>query len=222
MSRKDTPEFLIDIDHPCCRPDLYIARTKLCKNGQRYTFLGLFTGKPLKAGQFIGFYTGEWWDPEAYERRKDKHKLNEYALNTSADLIISPPIAKYEKRPDIKKHPMSISNEPNEKQISNAILVEYNFNVDEIDIDADEIDEERWDDDFPAAALVTCKDIKKDEEILWTYGGNPRPYRKGKSCKRPKKLEDPFKVLKSIPPCAVPIKIRTRISKEKTKKTKKT
>lgn len=210
-------EDLVPIHHPACRQDLYIARTKLCdKNGKRLNFLGVFTAKPLKPGDFVGFYTGEWWEENAYERRANLAKLNEYALNTSSELVISPPIEEGESRPDPTKHPMSICNEPPLHLRANAFLTEYKFNIDEIDIDADKVDPSRWDDDFPAAGILMCTALGAHKEIVWSYGGT-RPYAHGKSCKPPKKQvwKNPFNVLGSIPPCAVPIRIRTRAKKRK-------
>ena len=217
-SLSDDDEFL-PIRHSCCRQNLYISQTKLTnENGQRLPFWGLFTSEKLKPGDFVGFYTGEWWDPHAYERRSNKKKLNEYALNTSNELIISPPIEAYG-RPDMEKHPISMCNEPSAFETANAFVAEFQFRVDEINIEKDKIDKDRHDEYFPACGLVMCKTIGRNREILWTYGGNPRPYRAGKNCKRPKKSQwkKPYDVLGQIPPCAVPIHIRTRVSRKRKK-----
>ena len=58
-----------DIDHECCRGGLYVAQTRLNDtDGRRRDFLGLFTRRKIKRGEFIGFYTGEWYTERAYNR----------------------------------------------------------------------------------------------------------------------------------------------------------
>jgi hypothetical protein len=58
-----------DIDHECCRGGLYGAQTRLKDtDGRRRDFLGLFTRRKIKRGEFIGFYTGEWCTERAYNR----------------------------------------------------------------------------------------------------------------------------------------------------------
>ena len=56
-----------EISHECVRDGLYVAQTRLYdENGDRHNFLGLFTKRKLKAGDFIGFYTGEWYTERAF------------------------------------------------------------------------------------------------------------------------------------------------------------
>lgn len=197
--------------HPCCRNDLYIARTKLCSaTGRRLPFLGVFTSKPLKVGDFVGFYTGEWWDPKAYKKLEDRDQRDEYAFGTSDGVIISPPI-RTNGRPAPTSCPMAMCNEPIEHSVANAMIMEYKFLLDEINIDPDLVDDERHDNEFTAAGVVMCRPIGANKEILWYYGKNfHRGYDAGKNCKSPhkKKLQDPLEVLGRIPRCAVPITIR--------------
>jgi hypothetical protein len=202
-----------EVEHDCCIDGLYVKRTKLHDaNGRRHTFRGLFTSKPLKRGEFLGFYTGNWWDPERYERlaTAKKRALDRYAVTTFSGLVLSPPL-----RQGLvtMKHPLAMMNEPNPYSESNAMMVEYEFCIDELDLSEKEKLklEDRWDEDFPAVGLVMCKSVGKHKEILWTYGASyPRPYRIGKSCKAPRKssLQDPLQVFEAIPPCAVPIRIK--------------
>lgn len=213
-SDSEDDEQIIEIENPCCRSGLYIAQTKLLdENGQRLQELGLFTSRRLRPGQFIGFYTGEWWNKKAFEKLKDVKKRNEYALQVERDLVLSPPIYKYGK-PSSMKHPLSFSNEPEEFRQANSYLEVYNFCVDEIDVNPDSLND--TDVDFPACGLVVCRTIGKNKEILWNYGSSyPRRYNEGRSCKRPKeeKLEDPVDLFRFIPKEAVPLKIHKRAKK---------
>ena len=64
-----------DIDHECCRDGLYVAQTRLNDtDGRRRDFLGLITRRKIKRGEFIGFYTGEWYTERAYNRLRATHR----------------------------------------------------------------------------------------------------------------------------------------------------
>ena len=92
-----------DIDHECCRGGLYVAQTRLNDtDGRRRDFLGLFTRRKIKRGEFIGFYTGEWYTERAYNRLRARQRTqrDEYAISSSSGLILSPPIGRY-RRPTI-------------------------------------------------------------------------------------------------------------------------
>ena len=81
----------------------------------------------------------------------------------------------------------------------------YQFNFDELE---DGMDEARFDEDFDAIALVACRDIGRNREILWFYGSSyPRPYTVGKQCKMPQNAEDPSQLFQYIPLSAVPTNI---------------
>ena len=194
------------VDTTCCRRGLFTAQSRLYdENGRRHRFLGLFTTRAIKTGEFIGFYTGEWWSERSYKRLRNRRFRDEFAIQTSDDWIVSPPLVNG--RPDPYVHPLAMANEPSEHGEANAFLVEYTFCFDELEdgLDADVF----GDDDFSALGLVACRDIGRNREILWTYGGNyPRKYVKGKNCKRPRRLEDPTMVFDRIPLCAVSHPIR--------------
>ena len=193
-----------DIDHECCRDGLYVAQTRLNDtDGRRRDFLGLFTRRKIKKGEFIGFYTGEWYTERAYNRLRASQRTqrNEYAISSSSGLILSPPIGRY-RRPTIKDHPISMANEPSRYYQANATLREYSFNFDEVE---DGLEEARFDEDFDAIGLIACRDIGRNREILWFYGAAfPRPYSVGKQCKMPPNAEDPIKMFDYIPLTAVP------------------
>ena len=101
---------------PCCRHGLCIAQTKLAgPDGGRLPFRSLFASKSLRAGAFIGFYTGEWYTPETLKSMPDVRRRNEYAVSTSGDarcdeIICSPPVER--RRIDEVKCPVGLANEP--------------------------------------------------------------------------------------------------------------
>ena len=196
-----------DVDHECCRDGLYVSQSRLYEeNGGRANFLGLFTKNKIKAGSFIGFYAGEWFTERRYNRLAAKGRAlrDKYAISCSSGLIISPPIGR-DKRPDFRKFPISMANEPSLYGAANAILREYTFNFDEIE---DGIEDERFDEDFYAVGLVACRDIGSNREILWHYGAAyPRPYSVGKKCRVPANEEDPISLFEHIPLSAVPAHI---------------
>lgn len=194
-----------DIDHECCRPALYVAPTRLTDHttGRRHDFLGLFTRRKIRKGEFIGFYTGDWFTERAYNRLRAAQRAQRdiYAISASSGLILSPPVGR-NRRPTAKDYPISMANEPSHYDEANAILREYSFNFDEVE---DGLEEARFDEDFDAIGLIACRDIGRNREILWFYGAAfPRPYHVGKQCKVPANEEDPMKMFGYIPLTAVP------------------
>ena len=211
-SDDEPTENVQNINHPCSRNGLYVARTKLYDvEGKRMDHNGLFTSQQIKKGDFILFYTGEFYTEDAYRKLRDVRLRNEYAISLENDIVVSPPLNGM--RPDPTLHPGSMANEPSPGSHSNAILMEYDFTVDELSVPASDIDENihSLDDDFQAVGLVSCRDIGKYREIVWSYGSSfPRPYSIGKPCKAPKRreIQDPLRVFGgSIPIEAVAYQI---------------
>ena len=194
-----------EISHECVRDGLYVAQTRLYdENGGRHNFLGLFTKRKLKAGDFIGFYAGEWYTERAYARLRARAARDVYAISSSSGLVLSPPLSRG-RRPNHRHYPISMANEPPTYSMANAILREYQFNFDELE---DGMDEARFDEDFDAIGLVACRDIGRNREIMWFYGSSyPRPYTVGKQCKMPQNAEDPSQLFQYIPLSAVPTNI---------------
>ena len=197
---------MIPVTSPGCRTDLYIARTSMAEEGgTRPEQLGLFTRVKLEVGQFIGLYNGPFYDVDAYESLPDARRipLNEYAISTQdseGELVIAPPLSGA--RPDPSTYPLAMANETNEYSVTNAILIEYTFLIDELDVDPATIDEDRVDDEFVACGLVAARLIGANREITWSYGsGFPRRYKAGKSCRAPRRnsMENPIDILGRIP-----------------------
>jgi hypothetical protein len=206
---------IMPVRAPGCRPDLYVARTPLTDAGtSRADQLGLYTRAKLEVGQFIGFYNGHFYDVDYYERLPDAERipLNEYAISiedSEGQLVVAPPLTGA--RPDWRVYPLSMSNEAVEHGVTNAMLVEYSFLLDELDVDPASVDEDRADDEFAACGLVVCRTIGANREITWSYGsGFPRRYTPGRSCRAPhrNRMENPIDVIGRIPRDCVSLDVR--------------
>ena len=206
---------VMPVNCPSCRPNLYVARnTTLTNVGTRPDQLGLYTRVKLEVGQFIGFYNGPFYDIDTYENLPDAQRiaLNEYAISiddAEGALVIAPPLTGT--RPDWKVYPLSMANEAVEHGTTNAMLVEYSYLLDELDVDPATVDEERSDDEFVACGLVVCRPIGANREITWSYGsGFPRRYTPGKACRAPSRnqMENPIDVIGRIPRDCVSLEVR--------------
>ena len=124
-------------------------------------------------GGFISFYTGEFWDEAAFEKRMDAKRAGRYAISTSDELVVSPPLFLFE-RPPPERYPFAMVNEssglttinPPSLQSANAYLMEYTFGPEDLDADADDYVEDRR---FTALGLVACTNISAGAKILWNY-----------------------------------------------------
>jgi len=182
----------------CCRHGLYVAQTKLSgPDAERLPFRGVFTSKPLRAGAFVGFYTGEWYTPETLESMPDVRRRNEYAVSTSGDprcdeVICSPPVER--RRIDEVKYPLGLVNEPGKHSTANCILAEYKFTMDEL-TDPSLVPEELHGEDIVAIGIVTTREVGAHRELTWHYGSSyHRSYKVGKQTRLPQGLrpEDPI------------------------------
>lgn len=102
-------------------------------------------------------YNGDWYDYDYYESLPSARRLrlNEYAIQTDdseGSLVVAPPLAGT--RPDPNQYPASMANEPQAKLQANAMLVEHSFLIDDINVDASTVDQERVDDEFVGVGLV--------------------------------------------------------------------
>lgn len=148
-----------------CRPDLYIARTRLtAPSGDRYNFWGLFCHNDIQAKEFIGMYAGVWQDVT----QGTFPFGNRYAVEFSM-LLVAPP----GQQPDPQRYPIAMANEPPHNSQANATLQEWIF--DRADIDG--IPANIKDLHFHGIGLVACKLIPKNTEITWFYGATYDPIR---------------------------------------------
>ena len=205
------------VTHPGCRPNLYVSRTTLYSQpGERLDEMGIFTSVPLQPGQFVGLYNGTWWDMDAYQSIPNPRRasLDRYSIGTSGDqdgeIVVSPPLVNGQPSP--AAHPLAMANEPQQLSSANCVLVEFNFLLDEVDVDPNSVPEERQDDEYCAVGLVVCRPVGSNRELLWHYGRNyPRPtWSAGKACRAPRRnrWEDPLVVLGRIPPDCCSLDVR--------------
>ena len=172
-----------------CRSDLYVAQTRVQRNGHRYEFQGLFCHNQIHKGEFIGLYTGEFGRVQTNDT---------YTLQLSNGAIVSPPITEDGKVAEPGKHPIPLANEPYPASRANAFLAEWTLGREEVKDIPDWNEEEV----FFCVGLVACADIPRDREIRWNYGKayeKRRNYRIGTDCEKPARFQHPIDVIGKIP-----------------------
>jgi len=141
-----------------CRPDLYVAKTRLITgNGPLYDFWGLFCHNHIARDAFIGMYAGTWIHSDEVFPFGSR-----YALEVASSLLVAPP----GQRPDPQRYPIAMANEPAPGKSANATMREYTFGRH----DVSNIPAHIVEDVFHGVGLVACEDILRDTEILWYYG----------------------------------------------------
>lgn len=185
-----------------CRSSLYVTRATIHEDNSPNEF-GLFCTEKLIAGNFIGLYNGEWFTAEAFDSLHDHEARSKYAISAVdaqlGDAVVSPPLQGG--RPDPKVFPLAMANEPPPGGTANCYLVEYQFLMDEVNIDS-AIDQTRHDVPYSALGLVASEMIEPHAELFWHYGSTfPRNYDEGAAANLPKgvSLEDPLTLLSRVP-----------------------
>ena len=180
-----------------CRQDLYVARTRIRDAGSNelYDFWGLFCHNDIASGEFIGMYNGIWM----HAAEGTFAFGNRYAIEVASSLLVAPP----GQRPDPQLYPIAMANEPPSGETANAMLAEWVFDQDEIrDIPEDCIETH-----FHGVGLVACRDIPRDTEITWYYGGHySRDYPTGHPCEISHTVHPPQSLGHKLPyDCVSPI-----------------
>lgn len=154
------------------RRDLYASRTTLRDpQGMSYNFWGLFCDSNLSAGEFIGMYNGMWLS------NSDTFPFgNRYTIELSHGMAVAPP----GQRPDPRKYPIAMANEPKLHEEANAAMQEVTLGPEHV---KDVPRQHRHEPRFYGVAMVACKDIPRGTEIRWHYGPHySRNYSVGDAC----------------------------------------
>jgi len=142
------------------------------------TFLGIvysgsFTKEPIKAGDFVIFYTGVFFEKYTWKCKLDsdvKKALAEYRIVNSDGLSVAAPMKSFDQGENLKKHPAAAANEPGKGAQANLFPMEGQFQTD------DGVTHSYF-------ALFACANIKADSELLWDYGDKfDGGYEKGENC----------------------------------------
>ena len=100
-------------DAPTHRAGLYVAPTTIAGLQQQR---GLFTARSIRAGEFIGFFTGEVLTDDEYDERAPvwRAEADRYTMGFSGALFnyVVSPVAPGAHAVDAVRHPMSLANEP--------------------------------------------------------------------------------------------------------------
>ena len=158
--------------------------------------LGLFSGVRMRAGDLIGYYTGEWRSeaeygamPEAQRRRLDEYAVTvepelERGRGDATPMVVSPPMPEQQPRPDPASFPLAFANEATRPLTANAAFTLVQMRVDDVRgaVPADQVDGE-----WLGLAVYACRDIGRNREILVHYGDTfPRGrygYVEGEPCR---------------------------------------
>ena len=187
------------------RQSLYVATSNVIPWWSKGGGLGLFSSKPINAGDLLGFYTGTWYREEDYADlpAAQRQRLDEYAVTVEPQLhrregddavpmVVSPPFQVGAGRPDPAVHPIAFANEASKTFSANAAYTRVQLTADDITgaIPADQADGE-----WLGLAVYACRDIGQHREILVHYGDHfPRSrhgYSAGSPCDLPASTQPP-------------------------------
>lgn len=139
---------------PFCRPFVAVAPTTLVDDAQRrLPMRGLFTTRPLKAGQFLGFYNGTF-------REGDYKGRDTYVMSTS-DFHIRP--KKTRGVVDPAAYPLAMCNEPPNGSMANVVIHEFTRArgvLPHLPPTAS----------IAAIGFFACRDVRAGEELFVHYG----------------------------------------------------
>lgn len=177
---------------PYTRPFLEVRQTTLrdLATGKRQPFNGLFTTRKIRAGEFVGFYSGKWY-PSGYEGSD-----TDYLFGTVCRAEVRPPRRK-DRSVDPVRYPMAMINEPPPGTRANVASMEYTKakNV---------IGHLKPSTKICAVAFHACRDIPAGKELFMNYGdmydrseySTPRGRRRtlaGPMCSR-RRMHDPVQM----------------------------
>ena len=189
-------EHLLPFPGPWVGKNLYIAQTLLTDaNGLRLKEYGLFTSEDIKAGSYLGAYSGTFMPAVKFNKLAKRNKdMKRHAVqlvfnvidgnqDPSQMLFILP--QEHTVADFVKKHPMQMMNEPPEGGIANTTFLQHRYDR-EIVKSTYRTDTEWW-----AGVLVyATTDVEAGEELYIHYGteyaevrkafnytvGSPAPY----------------------------------------------
>ena len=165
------------------RPKLIVKQTHLLKGKKRLPFMGLFTTEKIRKYDFIGIYTGEF-----YQEVDDEDDATDvsvptspYAMNLSGWTIVPP-----ESKIEGELRPMAMINEPPKGATANVSIVEWVKAEDALP-GIETMNEKPA--EVVMAAFHACRDIEPHEELYFHYGNKydrrhygRRPYNVGDPC----------------------------------------
>ena len=175
---------LLPVPGPWVREKIYIAQTQLRGvNGQRLDEYGLFALDDIKAGSYIGAYSGTFMPAVQFNRLAKKNKdMKRHAVQLVFDdidgdqdpsqmLFILP--KEHTGTDFVRQHPVQMMNEPPEGGIANTTFLQHRYDH-EVVKSKYYTDMEVW-----AGVLVyATTDVEAGEELYIHYGDEYAEVRK--------------------------------------------
>ena len=188
-----------------CIPHLYVKKTNILNpENIKFDFYGLFSSKSLTKGDFIGLYSGDWYEEPI--QLSEEESL--YSVSTG-DYVIVPEIDD-NGRPNPERFPIAMANEPPIAKRANAQMVSWK-------IDGKYVQDSNSDEKYTGFGLIACRNIHAHTEIVWYYGdeySQNRKYNVGKGCRvnvAGNVAQHPQNILKKIPRNSVNFYIQTPV-----------
>eukprot|EP00966_Prymnesium_polylepis_P293045 6768703-Prymnesium_polylepis.1 len=147
---------------------------------------GLFTSVAVPAGALVGYFGGVWRTDSEYADlpAAQQRLLDQYAATVKPELdglqpeavVVAPPIAVGQQRPDLRRYPLAAANEPLVGQVANAAFQRVQLSVDDV---IGRVLDHQMDGEFVGLAVYTCSAIGANREVLLHYGPDYRRARYG-------------------------------------------
>ena len=158
---------------------------------------GLFTSVAVPAGALVGYFGGVWRTDSEYADlpAAQQRLLDQYAATVKPELdglqpeavVVAPPIAVGQQRPDLRRYPLAAANEPLVGQVANAAFQRVQLSVDDV---IGRVLDHQMDGEFVGLAVYTCSAIAANREVLLHYGPDYQRARYGYQAGEPCELQE--------------------------------
>ena len=148
-----------------------VNRTCLLVRNRETKMWGLHAKRDIKAGEFIGIYTGSYASLTCPPRTR-------YAVDIgpSQPCIVPFPDEDHITSAERDTHPLACMNEPSEGEFANTHMVIQDFAHDEVE-GVESIPHHEQARFFRCMACFACEDIRCGDALTWNYGTSYEPIR---------------------------------------------
>ena len=148
---------------PCIRPFLASAQTTLTYPSDagtevRYPFGGLFTTRPLRKGDFIGFYNGKIHD---LPRNGGAYRGKDRYVFSASNAYVKP--TRVRGKIEFARTPLALANEPAAGRAANVCAVERS-------VAKDVVPQLKPSRRITAVVFYACTDVPAGAELFVHYG----------------------------------------------------
>jgi hypothetical protein len=177
------------------RDGLYVSRSA--------AGFGLFSSVAIPAGALLGYFGGNWRTESEYSDlpAAQQRLLDQYSATVQPELdglqpeplVVAPPIAAGQQRPNLQRYPLAAANEPPADRRANAAFQRVQLSVDDV---SGRVLDDQADGEWVGLVVYACSAIATDQEITVHYGADfPRArygYQTGEPCELPEETESPL------------------------------